>query len=148
MCKSFIFRIGGDSDISDRGEQYAMALSYFFNNQNISSLRVWTSWLKRTIQTAANIDAPQERWRALNEIDAGCMEHLTYEDIGEKYPEEYAAREINKLTYRYPSGESYQVSLLDIFMSFLMDIFNMSIQTSFVNSLKCANITTMFWLLS
>ena len=86
-----------------------MALSYFFNNQNISSLRVWTSWLKRTIQTAANIDAPQERWRALNEIDAGCMEHLTYEDIGEKYPEEYAAREINKLTYRYPSGESYQV---------------------------------------
>ena len=89
-----------------------MALSYFFNSQSISGLRVWTSWLKRTIQTAANIDAPQERWRALNEIDAGCMEHLTYEDIEDKYPEEYAAREVNKLTYRYPSGESYQVSLL------------------------------------
>ena len=102
-------RIGGDSDLSERGKQYAMALSYFFNNQNISGLRVWTSWLKRTIQTAATIDAPQERWRALNEIDAGCMEHLTYEDIEEKYPEEYAAREVNKLTYRYPSGESYQV---------------------------------------
>ena len=86
-----------------------MALSYFFNNQNIPGLRVWTSWLKRTIQTAAHIDAPQERWRALNEIDAGCMEHLTYEDIEEKYPEEYAAREVSKLTYRYPSGESYQV---------------------------------------
>ena len=28
-----ILRIGGDSDISDRGEQYAMALSYFFNHQ-------------------------------------------------------------------------------------------------------------------
>ena len=38
------------------------------------------------------------------------MEHLTYEDIEEKFPEEYAAREVNKLTYRYPSGESYQVS--------------------------------------
>jgi len=37
------------------------------------------------------------------------MEHLTYEDIEEKYPEEYAAREASKLTYRYPSGESYQV---------------------------------------
>merc|ERR550517_2324395 len=36
------------------------------------------------------------------------MEDLTYEDIEEKYPEEYAAREVNKLTYRYPSGESYQ----------------------------------------
>ena len=33
MCKSILFRIGGDSDISDRGEQYAMALSYFFNHQ-------------------------------------------------------------------------------------------------------------------
>lgn len=101
-------KIGGDSDLSERGKQYAMALSYFFNNQNISGIRVWTSWLKRTIQTAAHIDAPQERWRALNEIDAGCMEHLTYEDIEEKYPEEYAAREASKLTYRYPSGESYQ----------------------------------------
>ena len=26
--------------------------------------------MKRTIQTARDIDAPQERWRALNEIDA------------------------------------------------------------------------------
>ena len=42
-------------------------------------------------------------------IFQGCMEHLTYEDIEEKYPEEYAAREASKLTYRYPSGESYQV---------------------------------------
>lgn len=33
-------------------------------------LRVWTSWLKRTIQTAADVKAPQERWKALNEIDA------------------------------------------------------------------------------
>jgi len=101
-------KIGGDSDISDRGQQYAMALSYFFNHQTIPGLRVWTSWLKRTIQTSAHITAPQERWRALNEIDAGCMENLTYEEISEKYPEEFAARDQNKLTYRYPSGESYQ----------------------------------------
>lgn len=33
-------------------------------------LRVWTSWLKRTIQSAADVKAPQERWKALNEIDA------------------------------------------------------------------------------
>ena len=36
------------------------------------------------------------------------MENLTYEEISEKYPEEFAARDQNKLTYRYPSGESYQ----------------------------------------
>ena len=46
----------------------ANALSFFFNNQTIPGMKVWTSWLKRTIQTAADIDVPQERWRALNEI--------------------------------------------------------------------------------
>lgn len=101
-------RIGGDSNISPRGQQYAMALSYFFNHQTIPGLRVWTSWLKRTIQTSAHINAPQERWRALNEIDAGVMEDLTYEEIAERHPEEFAARDQNKLAYRYPSGESYQ----------------------------------------
>ena len=52
--------------------------------------------------------APQERWRALNEIDAGVCEEMTYKEIEVKYPEDYAARENNKLTYRYPGGESYE----------------------------------------
>jgi broad specificity phosphatase PhoE len=56
--------------LSVRGQQYADELGNFIRNQNIPNLRVWTSWMKRTIQTAKNIDAPQERWRALNEIDA------------------------------------------------------------------------------
>ena len=41
-------------------------------------------------------------------IDAGVMEGLTYEEISERFPEEFAARDTNKLIYRYPSGESYQ----------------------------------------
>lgn len=63
-------RIGGDSDLSDRGRLYAKALSEYIIKQDIQGLRVWTSWLKRTIQTAADVKAPQERWKALNEIDA------------------------------------------------------------------------------
>lgn len=62
--------IGGDSDLSVRGKLYAEALANYINDQNIEGLRVWTSWLKRTIQTVAEIKAPQERWKALNEIDA------------------------------------------------------------------------------
>ena len=69
---------------------------------------MWTSWLKRTIQTAESIQAPQERWKALNEIDAGVCEELTYEEIAERFPAEFAARDHNKLTYRYPGGESYE----------------------------------------
>jgi 6-phosphofructo-2-kinase/fructose-2,6-biphosphatase 2 len=52
--------------------------------------------------------APQERWKALNEIDAGICEEMTYEEIRNKFPVDYAARERNKLMYRYPGGESYQ----------------------------------------
>lgn len=63
-------RMGGDSELSLRGVQFAKALSNYITSQNIPSLRVWTSWLKRTIQTVADIPAPQERWKALNEIDA------------------------------------------------------------------------------
>lgn len=67
--------------------------------------RVWTSQLKRTIQTAEGIKAPQERWKALNEIDAGICEEMTYEEISEKYPEEFALRDQDKFHYRYPKGE-------------------------------------------
>lgn len=63
-------RIGGDAELSLRGLQFAKQLSNYIASQNIPSLRVWTSWLKRTIQTVTDIAAPQERWKALNEIDA------------------------------------------------------------------------------
>lgn len=33
---------------------------------------------------------------------------MTYEEIQEKYPEEFAARDQCKFTYRYPRGESYE----------------------------------------
>lgn len=33
---------------------------------------------------------------------------MTYEEIREYYPEEFAARDIDKFGYRYPRGESYE----------------------------------------
>ncbi|KAF2884529.1 hypothetical protein ILUMI_21645 [Ignelater luminosus] len=101
-------RIGGDSNLSQRGKQYGAALSKFIKEQQIRGLRVWTSWLKRTIQTVSDIPAPQERWKALNEIDAGICEEMTYEEIKEQYPDDFAARDCNKFAYRYPRGESYE----------------------------------------
>lgn len=35
----------------------------------------------------------------------GICEGLTYEEIAERYPEQFAARDQNKVHYRYPSGE-------------------------------------------
>ncbi|XP_065155938.1 6-phosphofructo-2-kinase/fructose-2,6-bisphosphatase isoform X3 [Atheta coriaria] len=106
--QNLLGRIGGDSNLSSRGFLYANALSKYIKEQTIEGLRVWTSWLKRTIQTVQGVTAPQERWKALNEIDAGICEEMTYEEINEKYPEDFKARDQNKFAYRYPRGESYE----------------------------------------
>uniref|UniRef100_A0A6I8PIR1 6-phosphofructo-2-kinase/fructose-2,6-biphosphatase 3 n=2 Tax=Ornithorhynchus anatinus TaxID=9258 RepID=A0A6I8PIR1_ORNAN len=100
--------IGGDLGLSSRGKKFATALSKFVEEQNLKDLKVWTSQLKRTIQTAESLKLPYEQWKALNEIDAGVCEEMTYDEIKEKYPEEFALRDQDKYYYRYPSGESYQ----------------------------------------
>ncbi|XP_052779616.1 6-phosphofructo-2-kinase/fructose-2,6-bisphosphatase-like isoform X8 [Mya arenaria] len=101
-------RIGGDSELSPRGQEYAKELGKFVDQEKIPNLKVWTSELTRTIQTAQHIKAPKAHWKALNEIDAGICEGMTYEEIAEKYPEEFAKRDQDKYHYRYPTGESYQ----------------------------------------
>ena len=64
-------RIGGDANLSPRGKKYAKSLARHTNEVlNIDGLRVWTSELRRTKQTAEDIDAPKEHIAALNELDA------------------------------------------------------------------------------
>ncbi|XP_063624430.1 6-phosphofructo-2-kinase/fructose-2,6-bisphosphatase isoform X4 [Cydia splendana] len=105
---NIVGRIGGDSALSPRGTQYANALARYIDAQAIPGLRVWTSWMRRAIQTVKDVKAPQERWKALNEIDAGICEEMTYAEIQEKYPSDFNARDANKFAYRYPRGESYE----------------------------------------
>lgn len=50
--------------------QFASALGAYMRGQCISDLKVWTSHMKRTIQTAESLGAQYEQWKALNEIDA------------------------------------------------------------------------------
>ena len=64
--------------------------------------------MKRTIQTSKYINGTQERWKTLNELDAGICEEMTYEEIHDKYPKEFAERDLDKFGYRYPRGESYE----------------------------------------
>lgn len=50
--------------------QFAKALRGFLESQKIPDLKVWTSQLRRTIQTAEELGVPYEQWKILNEIDA------------------------------------------------------------------------------
>lgn len=101
--------LGGDPDLSERGKRYAIALSEFVNlHSSEDHLSVWTSTLQRTIQTAKPLNRHCIELRALDEIDAGICDGLTYSQVAEQYPEEFAARTADKLRYRYPRGESYE----------------------------------------
>ena len=70
----------------------------------ISDLTVWTSTLVRTQQTAQFVNAPNTVFKELNEINAGKFEDFTFTEVMQSHPLEYAARQKDKLCYRYPQG--------------------------------------------
>ena len=69
--------------------------------------------MKRTIQTARFLAASSKgydklEWKALDEIDSGVCDGLTYQQIADRYPEDFKARDDDKYNYRYRGGESYR----------------------------------------
>lgn len=101
-------RVGGDSDLSPRGRAFAKSLAAFMDTRRGEEpITVWTSRLKRTMQTAELLPEQPTAYRALDEIDAGECDGMTYAEIRRRFPDEFAARTSDKLGYRYPRGESY-----------------------------------------
>ena len=102
-------RIGGDPPLSDAGKVYAQELNDFCQHNSLPQV-AYTSTKRRTIDTIKDC---RKMFRVctshpeLDEINAGCCEDLTYEEIEEKYPEEFRKRKKDKLRYQYPDGESY-----------------------------------------
>jgi broad specificity phosphatase PhoE/predicted kinase len=101
-------QIGGDAALSDAGRAYASHLATVMRDRVGDGAVVWTSTLRRTIETAEVIGAPYRTWRALDEIDAGVCDGMTYAEIAEQMPHEFERRQADKFRYRYPRGESYQ----------------------------------------
>jgi len=122
-------KIGGDSLLTEMGEEYAIKLGEWASTNichdaegSIVPARLWTSSLQRTIRTARHVPHPvitgpgaETDWiqmrpkvfRNIDEIFAGTCDGMTYEEIGELYPDEAASRKADKFAYRYPRGESY-----------------------------------------
>lgn len=106
-------KVGGNSNLSTRGAAYTHILPEVLASRVPSTggkpvpVAVWTSTLNRTIATASNLPYPKVRWKALDEIQSGVCDGMTYAEVKEQMPEEYEMRKHDKLRYRYPSGESY-----------------------------------------
>ncbi|KAK7948487.1 6-phosphofructo-2-kinase [Apiospora aurea] len=105
-------RIGGDADLSPRGHQYAQKLPQLVADSigEDRPLTVWTSTLKRTISTSRFFpeNYNQLQWKALDELDAGVCDGMTYQEIKDVYPEDFVQRDEDKFNYRYRGGESYR----------------------------------------
>ncbi|GAA6061849.1 hypothetical protein JCM10212_000766 [Sporobolomyces blumeae] len=102
-------QIGGDAPLSARGEKYMEALPKLIREKlGDTPLTVWTSTLRRTIQTASLLPYEKLTWKSLDELDAGVCDGMTYEEIEQYYPEDYNARDDDKFNYRYRGGESYR----------------------------------------
>jgi broad specificity phosphatase PhoE/predicted kinase len=104
-------RIGGDSKLTEKGKEQAVALGAFFKNKKISY--IFTSAKIRTIDTARAISAMQDDCRIISlkefdEINAGICERMTYEEIERKFPQVFKKRGADKYHYVYPEGESYE----------------------------------------
>ena len=108
-------KIGGDSDLSERGNLYAHKLPELVASSvgDGRPLTIWTSTLRRTIATATPLAGSNQgynklEWKALDEIESGVCDGLTYAEIAERYPEDFQARDDDKYNYRYRGGESYR----------------------------------------
>ena len=98
-------------DTTPPNPQYS---SHASSNGDLSTKNfcVWTSMLKRSIQTAQFFDEDDfevKQMRMLDELNAGTMEGMTYEQIKSRFASEYELRKRDKLHYRYPGagGEGY-----------------------------------------
>lgn len=107
-------QIGGDSNLSERGWRYAkklpeLVLKSLGEENKHTNLTVWTSTLARTQQTSSFLPYKRKlQWKALDELDAGECDGMTYEEIETQFPEDFKARDDNKYEYRYRGGESYR----------------------------------------
>jgi broad specificity phosphatase PhoE/predicted kinase len=101
-------RIGGDAPLSAAGRAYAERLARAAAERMQPDAVVWTSTLRRTIETAQILGRPYRPLRSLDEIDAGVCDGMTYAEIAGAMPSEFEARAVDKFRYRYPRGESYQ----------------------------------------
>ena len=106
--------IGGDNDLTDRGESYGMYLGKYLAENEPQGVSIWTSTLSRTIRTAkkcigsAGGSEEEMQWPCLDEIHAGCFEGRSYKYVSSNFPDVKKARERDKFNYIYPGrGESY-----------------------------------------
>ncbi|ADD68383.1 Phosphoglycerate mutase [Denitrovibrio acetiphilus DSM 12809] len=104
-------RIGGDSELTERGIRQGADLAKHFRNTDIHY--IFTSTKKRTMAIAYEIkkeipDVEIVPFEEFDEINTGDCDSITYDELRLNFPELYEARSKDKYNFTYPNGESYR----------------------------------------
>ena len=113
--------LGGDCSLTEKGLEFSRKLTDFINKDINDDFIIYTSCLKRTIETVKYFNNKKIETRLLNEIHAGICEGLTQKEILFLFPNIFESRKKNKLRFRYPEGESY-LDLLERLRYFVLQI--------------------------
>ncbi len=113
--------LGGDCSLTEKGLDFSRKLTDFINTDINNDFIIYTSCLKRTIETVQFFNNKKIESRLLNEIHAGICEGLTQKEILFLFPNIFESRKKNKLRFRYPEGESY-LDLLERLRYFVLQI--------------------------
>jgi broad specificity phosphatase PhoE len=96
-----------DQPISQKGQLQAQKLTTFFAGRPITA--IYISEYLRTGQTIEYVAQAHQLTpivdERLNEIDNGCIEGLTDEEIQQKYPETWKGFHERSADFRFPEGE-------------------------------------------
>lgn len=111
---NLIDTIGGNTSLTERGSAFGKRLGEYLLSKEKEGISIWTSTLKRTIETArACIQAggggdEELQWKQLDEIHGGSYEGKTVEQFESECPDLVEQRSNLKYTFEYPGrGESY-----------------------------------------
>eukprot|EP01017_Pseudomicrothorax_dubius_P022486 TRINITY_DN2435_c0_g1_i4.p1 TRINITY_DN2435_c0_g1~~TRINITY_DN2435_c0_g1_i4.p1 ORF type:complete len:249 (-),score=44.41 TRINITY_DN2435_c0_g1_i4:99-845(-) len=111
-------RIGGDTDLTEEGKQYAEMLKTFFEEEKKrgdlrdfkpSQIKIFTSTMVRANSTVERMkqDFQLFHMKNLDEINVGLCDGMTHEQVRREYPLPENMTKHDLILHQFPRGESY-----------------------------------------
>lgn len=109
-CNITTNRQSSDYHLSSKGIEFAERLGEHFKKLDIDNIKIWTSTLNPTVETAKYMNiGGWEMWKALDGIKYGELHGMSSDKIYQKYSNQTTPDgSPSSFLWSYPSGESYK----------------------------------------
>lgn len=96
-------------NLNDSGQLFALKLKEFVAQRvsKTSDVQIYTSMAPRAVQTAVVLRGRSQPWSALNNLDSGILDGMSYSQIKTQYSAEFEDFKRDPYHCRLPGGESF-----------------------------------------